>query len=96
MMTRRELIEKVHAGLHAEGALSTRQIAEVIDRSFAAIAEAIRDEGGYTHPGFGAFQVKVRSARPGRHPKTGEPLDLPATATVDFKPAADLKASLKP
>jgi DNA-binding protein HU-beta len=94
-MTRRELIQRIQEGF-PEGELSGRQIAEVIDRAFGAIATAIRDEGGYTHPGFGSFRVKVQSARPGRNPRTGEALDLPASATVSFKPSADLKSSLVP
>jgi integration host factor subunit beta len=94
-VTRRELIEKVQEGF-AEGELTPRQIAEVVDRVFGAIAASIRDEGGYTHPGFGSFKVKVQGARLGMNPRTGESLDLPAAATVVFKPSAELKDSLKP
>ncbi len=94
-MTRRELIQRVQEGF-ADGELSPRQIAEVIDRVFGAIAASIRDEGGYTHPGFGSFKVKVQGARVGRNPKSGEALELPASTTVAFKPSAELKDSLKP
>ena len=94
-MTRRELIQKVQEGM-TPGELSSRQIAEVIDGVFGAIAEAIREQGGYTHPGFGAFKVKVQGARLGKNPKTGATIELPVSATVAFKPSADLKDSLKP
>ena len=35
--------------------------------------------------GFGAFGVKVRSARPGRNPKTGKLVSVPETAHAAFR-----------
>jgi integration host factor subunit beta len=35
--------------------------------------------------GFGAFAVKVKSARPGGNPKTGELVSVPETARAAFK-----------
>ena len=89
-MTRRELIERVCAEL-PEGGPGPQKVAEVIDRVFAAIAGALGDEGKYTHPGFGTFTVKTRNARPGRNPRTGEPIDIAESTTVAFKPAAELR-----
>lgn len=93
-MTRRELIEKVCAEL-PEGEPGPRRVAEVIDRVFDAIAGALSDEGKYTHPGFGSFTVKIQNARPGRNPRTGEPITLAEGSTVAFKPAAELKARVQ-
>ena len=93
-MTRRELIERVCAEL-PEGGPGQRQVAEVIDRVFAAIAASLGDEGKYTHPGFGTFTVKTRNARPGRNPRTGEAIDIAESTTVAFKPAAELKERIQ-
>ena len=41
--------------------------------------------------GFGSFQVKVREAREGRNPKTGEPVHIPAKRTPFFKVGKELK-----
>jgi nucleoid DNA-binding protein len=94
-MTRRELIEKVCAELPDERELGPRPVAAVIDRVFEAIAGALSDEGRYTHPGFGTFTVKVQPARPGRNPRTGEPIEIAEGRAVAFKPAAELKARIQ-
>ena len=41
--------------------------------------------------GFGSFQVKVREAREGRNPKTGEPVHISAKRTPFFKVGKELK-----
>ena len=93
-MTRRELIDKVCADA-GESDPSPRKVAEVIDRVFDAIAGALSDEGKYTHPGFGSFTIKIQNARTGRNPRTGEPIRIAESATVNFKPAAELKARIQ-
>ena len=100
-MTRRELIEyvkhKLSAGDEAaEGSPAPRQIGLVLDAAFEGIAEALRREGRYSHPGFGTFTVKEQPARPGLHPKTGAPIEIAAATTVRFKPAREFKDSLEP
>jgi nucleoid DNA-binding protein len=67
----------------------------VIDRVFEEIAASLREEGRYTHPGFGTFTVRVQTARTGRNPRTGEAIALDEGRTVAFKPAPDLKGSLQ-
>jgi nucleoid DNA-binding protein len=91
-MTRRELVERVREGLSTD--LTERQVAEVIERALAEIGAAIQRDGKVTLPGFGTFSVRVNSARVGRNPRTGEAIDIPASATVGFKPAAELRAGL--
>jgi nucleoid DNA-binding protein len=93
-MTRRELVQKVREGLETE--LSERQVGEVIERALAEIAAAIQRDGKVTLPGFGTFTVRFQNARVGRNPQTGEVIDLPAGATVGFKPSAELRAGLDP
>ena len=44
--------------------------------------------------GFGAFGVKVRSARPGRNPKTGDPVSVPETAHAAFRTAKEMRRRL--
>lgn len=89
------------AGAHAEGEpelsdpeLSERQVNEVIDRALAEMAGAIQRDGKLTLPGFGTFTVRHTAARVGRHPRTGEVIEIEAGTTVGFKPAAELKAGL--
>ncbi len=37
--------------------------------------------------GFGKFQVRERAARMGRNPATGEPIQIPASRALTFKPS---------
>ncbi len=93
-MTRRELIQKVNEGLREP--LPAGRVNEVIERAFEVIAASIASEGRYVHPGFGSFTVRVTDARPGRSPRTGEPILIPGSVTVAFKPAAELRARVAP
>jgi len=40
---------------------------------------------------FGIFEPKIRQARRGRNPKTGDPVDVPEKAVVSFKPGKSMK-----
>ena len=44
--------------------------------------------------GFGNFVVKERAERQSRNPRTGEPVTVPASKAVQFRPAKALKESL--
>ena len=86
-MNKRDLVECVAAEIGG-----SRQGAE---KAVKAVLESILDgldrDGSVTIAGFGTFERKERAARVGRNPQTGEPIDIPATSTVGFRPAAALK-----
>lgn len=44
--------------------------------------------------GFGIFEKKCRAARAGTNPANGEKIEIPASATVSFKPSKGLKEKL--
>ena len=44
--------------------------------------------------GFGTFQTKHRKARMGINPQTKQPMQIPASKTVGFKPGQDLKSKV--
>ena len=78
------------AGLETK-ASAERAVAAVL----AAVEEGLKKDGVVQLIGFGTFQVKERSARKGRNPKTGEEIKIKATKTVSFKAGAALKATAK-
>ena len=41
-----------------------------------ALADAIKDDGRFSYPGFGTFKVKERAARKGRNPRTGQTISI--------------------
>ena len=52
------------------------------------------DGGEVAVAGFGKFSVSERSAREGRNPATGEPIQIAASKAAKFSAAAALKKSL--
>ena len=48
-----------------------------------------------TLTGFGTFKVSERAARTGRDPRTGNPIDIPASKAVRFTPGKTLKDAVK-
>jgi DNA-binding protein HU-beta len=96
-VTRRDLIETLRQQLASDGGgpeLSAHALGKLVDATFAAIAEGLRREGRYVHPGFGTFTVAVTQARPGRNPRTGEPIEIARSETIRFKPSPELKETI--
>lgn len=94
MSNKQDLIAIVQANKDAN--LETKASAErAVNAVIDAIEEGLKKDGLVQLIGFGTFQVKERSARKGRNPKTGEEIKIKATKTVSFKAGAALKATAK-
>lgn len=92
-MTRQALIDAIRV---ATGEVHSRKlIAEVVDQAMGCVSRSLAEDGRFAWPGFGSFKVRTRSARPGRNPRTGAPLVIPAGHSITFRPAAALKARLE-
>jgi len=90
-MTKAELIAKV-----AEKAgVSKKQADRCLKAFIEVITEALQKGEKIALPGFGIFQVKERSERKGRNPRTGEIITIPARKVVAFKPAKQLRELIK-
>jgi DNA-binding protein HU-beta len=89
-VNKQDLIAAVAEG----GALPKAKAAEVVETVFAAIATALRRDEDVRLVGFGTFGVSRRKAAKGRNPRTGVELEIPASATVRFKPGKGLKDGL--
>jgi DNA-binding protein HU-beta len=89
-MTKSELVETVAAAMRQPKKL----VAETIELTFEQIARAIHEEERFCMPGFGTFSVRLRTARNGFNPRTNRKMKIPATRTVGFRPAPELKKSL--
>ena len=74
--------------------LSKAKAKEVINSIFAAIIEAVKRGDDVVIIGFGRFAVKERSAREGRNPATGAPLQIPASKSLAFKMSKPVGATL--
>jgi DNA-binding protein HU-beta len=89
-MTKSELIETVAKTLRQPKKL----VAETIDLTFEQIARAIREDQRFCMPGFGTFSIRQRKERAGFNPRINERMKIPASRTVGFRPAPDLKKGL--
>lgn len=60
------------------------------------LLESLRTAGSRVcMTGFGTFQVQERAARKGRNPLNGEPVDIPPSKTIIFKPSPQVKKRLQ-
>ena len=87
-MTKSGLIEDV---ARRTPHISKKDTEVVVNTIFDSMIEALKDGDRIEIRGFGSFQVKVREAREGRNPKTGEPVHISAKRTPFFKVGKELK-----
>ncbi len=87
-MTKSGLIEDV---ARRTPHISKRDTEVVVNTIFDSMVEALKRGDRIEIRGFGSFQVKVREARDGRNPKTGEPVHISAKRTPFFKVGKELK-----
>ena len=92
-MTKAELVDAVQRGVKGID-MSKRAMEEIVDCVFETTAKAIRKDKRLAFPDFGTFTVRLRKARTGRNPKTGEAIKIKASKTVSFKPSPRLKNAL--
>ena len=87
-MTKSALIEEV---AKRTPHISKKDTEVVVNTIFDSMIEALRTGDRIEIRGFGSFQVKIREARDGRNPKTGEPVHISAKRTPFFKVGKELK-----
>ena len=86
-MNKNELIAHLAEKTGSSKADATASLDAVLD----AIADQLADGQQVVLAGFGTFETRARAARQGRNPQTGESIDIAASTSAAFKPAAALK-----
>ena len=87
-MTRSELIAQLAtANPHLRQPDVELIVTTIFDEIIGALARGDRVE----LRGFGAFSTKRRDPRTGRNPRTGEPMQIPASTQAKFKAGKGLK-----
>ena len=89
-MNKSQLIDAVVA----KGGLKKKDAEAAVNAVTATIAEALKNGEKVQLVGFGTFEVKERSARTGRNPKTGETIEVPASKHPAFSASKALKDQL--
>jgi DNA-binding protein HU-beta len=89
-VTKTELVESVAQDLGLSKADAQRTVEAVLARITAGLTRDAKVQ----IQGFGTFHAKMRKERMGRNPQTKEPMLIPASKTVTFKPGQDLKSKV--
>ena len=90
-LTKSDIVED----LNNEIGLNKREAKELVDMLFNDIKNILSEGHEVKLSGFGNFQLRDKSSRPGRNPRTGEDVEISARRVVTFKPGQKLKDSVK-
>ena len=75
--------------------LNKRESRKLVDSYFEELTASLAVGENVRLSGFGNFDLRDKTARPGRNPKTGEEIPITARRVVTFKPGLKLKARVE-
>jgi integration host factor subunit alpha len=88
VLTKVDLINKVY---NSRTTLTKKEARKAVETILHTIKSSLESSEDVLLSGFGKFNVKAKSARKGRNPKTGESMILDARKVVTFKPSGLLR-----
>ena len=74
--------------------ISVRAGRQYLRRLLEELRQELIQQGRVELRGFGSFSVSTRKARKGKHPKTGQPIEIAQTRFVRFRAAGKLRHGL--
>ena len=77
--------------LFQEIGLNKREAKDMVEAFFGLIHKALSQGEEVKLSGFGHFGIRRKSPRPGRNPRTGEPVPIEARSVVTFHASHKLK-----
>jgi len=90
-LTKADMAER----LFEEVGLNKREAKELVECFFEEIRRCLEDGTSVKLSGFGNFDLRDKSERPGRNPKTGEEIPISARRVVTFRPGQKLKSRVE-
>ncbi|WP_279245200.1 integration host factor subunit alpha [Candidatus Litorirhabdus singularis] len=90
-LTKSEMAER----LFEELGLNKREAKEIVELFFEEVRASLEANEQVKLSGFGNFDLRDKSQRPGRNPKTGEEIPITARRVVTFRPGQKLKARVE-
>ena len=81
--------------LSDEIGLNKREAKEIVEVFFEEIRTALEQGRQVKISGFGKFELRDKTSRPGRNPKTGEEIPISARRVVTFRSGQKLKARVE-
>jgi len=86
-LTKADMAERLFEDL----GLNKREAKDMVESFFDEIRESLASNEQVKLSGFGNFDLREKSQRPGRNPKTGEEVPISARRVVTFRPGQKLK-----
>ncbi|PIQ44174.1 MAG: integration host factor subunit alpha [Gammaproteobacteria bacterium CG11_big_fil_rev_8_21_14_0_20_46_22] len=86
-LTKADLAEYLYESI----GLNKREAKDLIEAFFNEITHSLERGESVKLSGFGNFELREKPSRPGRNPKTGEPVTISARRVVTFKPSQQLR-----
>lgn len=87
-LTKAELAELLFDRL----GLNKRESKDMVEAFFDIVHETLAEGDEVKLSGFGNFSIRRKAARPGRNPRTGEPIPIKERRVVTFHASHKLKA----
>jgi integration host factor subunit alpha len=75
--------------------LNKRESKDMIDAFFELISKSVVAGHDVKISGFGNFQIRTKAPRPGRNPRTGEPIPIDSRRVVTFHASHKLKEQIQ-
>ncbi|AIB45759.1 MULTISPECIES: integration host factor subunit alpha [Haemophilus] len=90
-ITKIDIIEYLSDKYH----LSKQDTKNVVENFLEEIRSSLESGHDVKLSGFGNFELRDKSSRPGRNPKTGDVVPVSARRVVTFKPGQKLRARVE-
>ncbi len=90
-LTKADMVES----LFNEMGLNKKEAGELIDLTFQELGASLAAGEPVKLSGFGNFDLLDKKERPGRNPKTGEEVPIPARRVVTFRAGQKLRARIE-
>ena len=90
-MNKADLADKVHSVLQG----TKTQAESVVETIIETVTEALKKGDEVSVAGLGIFSTKMRPARTGRNPRTGESIKVTSMRVPKFRAAKALKEAVK-
>ncbi|HHF4177218.1 TPA: integration host factor subunit alpha [Haemophilus influenzae] len=90
-ITKLDIIEYLSDKYH----LSKQDTKNVVENFLEEIRLSLESVQDVKLSGFGNFELRDKSSRPGRNPKTGDVVPVSARRVVTFKPGQKLRARVE-
>jgi len=81
--------------LYEQVGLNKREAKDMVEAFFEEVRTALEAGDSVKLSGFGNFELRIKSERPGRNPKTGEEIPITARRVVTFHASQKLKSKVE-